>query len=143
MSWQYDSRTRIFSPEGSLYEVEYDKDGVVLAAEKRFTFKRLATLNSTEKMYKIDDHVVCAVAGIMADANIRINCARLSAQRYTLAYQEPMQVKQLGQSLCDTKQGYTRFGGLWTFGMLFLFAGYDKNFGFQLHLSNPNGNYGD
>jgi 20S proteasome subunit alpha 3 len=157
MSRRYDSRTTIFSPEGRLYQVEYAmeaisnagaaigvlaKDGVVLAAEKRVTSKLLATLKSTEKMYKIDDHVACAVAGIMADANILINTARLSAQRYTLAYQEPMPVEQLVQSLCDTKQGYTQFGGLRPFGVSFLFAGYDKNFGFQLYISDPSGNYG-
>jgi 20S proteasome subunit alpha 3 len=157
MSRRYDSRTTIFSPEGRLYQVEYAmeaisnagaaigvlaKDGVVLAAEKRVTSKLLATLKSTEKMYKIDDHVACAVAGIMADANILINTARLSAQRYTLAYQEPMPVEQLVHSLCDTKQGYTQFGGLRPFGVSFLFAGYDKNFGFQLYMSDPSGNYG-
>jgi 20S proteasome subunit alpha 3 len=96
MSRRYDSRTTIFSPEGRLYQVEYAmeaisnagaaigvlaKDGVVLAAEKRVISKLLATSKSTEKMYKIDDHVACAVAGIMADANILINTARLQAQR--------------------------------------------------------------
>ncbi|KAL3699955.1 hypothetical protein R1sor_017977 [Riccia sorocarpa] len=157
MSRRYDSRTTIFSPEGRLYQVEYAmeaisnagaaigvlaKDGVVLAAEKRVISKLLATSKSTEKMYKIDDHVACAVAGIMADANILINTARLQAQRYTLAYQEPMPVEQLVQSLCDTKQGYTQFGGLRPFGVSFLFAGYDKKFGFQLYMSDPSGNYG-
>jgi 20S proteasome subunit alpha 3 len=157
MSRRYDSRTTIFSPEGRLYQVEYAmeaisnagaaigvlaKDGVVLAAEKRVTSKLLATTKSTEKMYKIDDHLACAVAGIMADANILINTARLQAQRYTLAYQEPMPVEQLVQSLCDTKQGYTQFGGLRPFGVSFLFAGHDSNFGFQLYMSDPSGNYG-
>lgn len=99
MSRRYDSRTTIFSPEGRLYQVEYAmeaisnagaaigvlaKDGVVLAAEKRVISKLLATSKSTEKMYKIDDHVACAVAGIMADANILINTARLQAQRFVL-----------------------------------------------------------
>lgn len=157
MSRRYDSRTTIFSPEGRLYQVEYAmeaisnagaaigvlaKDGVVLAAEKRVTSKLLASLKSTEKMYKIDDHIACAVAGIMADANILINTARLAAQRYTLAYQEPIPVEQLVQSLCDQKQGYTQFGGLRPFGVSFLFAGYDKHFGFQLYMSDPSGNYG-
>jgi len=44
--------------------------------------------------------------------------------------------------LCDTKQGYTQFGGLRPFGVSFLFAGYDNNFGFQLYMSDPSGNYG-
>ncbi|KAI9159746.1 hypothetical protein LWI28_001521 [Acer negundo] len=92
-------------------------------------------------MYKIDDHVACAMAGIMSDANILINTARVQANRYTFAYQESMHVEQLVQSLCDTKQGYTQFGGLRPFGVSFLFAGWDKNYGFQLYMSNPSGNY--
>ena len=156
MSRRYDSRTTIFSSEGRLYQVEYameaignagtaigilSKDGVVLIGEK-VTPKLLQTSTSTEKMYKIDDHVSCAVAGIMSDANILINTARVQAQRYTYAFQEPMPVEQLVQSLCDTKQGYTQFGGLRPFGVSFLFAGWDKNFGFQLYMSDPSGNFG-
>ena len=78
----------------------------------------------------------------MSDANILINTARVQAQRYTFAYQEPMPVEQLVQSLSDTKQGYTQFGGLRPFGVSFLFAGWDKNYGFQLYMSDPSGNYG-
>ncbi|KAI3694880.1 hypothetical protein L1987_77862 [Smallanthus sonchifolius] len=157
MSRRYDSRTTIFSPEGRLYQVEYameaignagsaigilSKDGVVLVGEKKVTSKLLQTSTSTEKMYKIDDHIACAVAGIMSDANILINTARVQAQRYTFSYQEPMPVEQLVQSLCDTKQGYTQFGGLRPFGVSFLFAGWDKNYRFQLYMSDPSGNYG-
>ncbi|PSS18991.1 Proteasome subunit alpha type-4 like [Actinidia chinensis var. chinensis] len=118
------------------------KDGVVLVGEKKVTSKLLQTSTSTEKVYKIDDHVACAVAGIMPDANILINTARVQAQRYTYAYQEPMPVEQLVQSLCDTEQGDTQFVGLHPFGVSFLFGGWDKNYGFQLYMSDPSGNYG-
>jgi 20S proteasome subunit alpha 3 len=117
-------------------------DAVILAAEKKITSKLLETSKASEKMYKIDDHVASAVAGITADANILINTARLAAQRYTFSYGEPMPVEQLVQSLCDTKQGYTQFGGLRPFGVSFLFAGWDQHFGFQLYQSDPSGNYG-
>merc|ERR1711982_70889 len=126
MSRRYDGRTTTFSPEGRLYQVEYameaishagaavgilSKDGVVLAAEKKIMSKLLETSKTTEKMYKLDNHLACAVAGITADANILINTARLAAQRYTFTYDEPMPVEQMAQNLCDTKQGYTQFGG--------------------------------
>ena len=62
-------------------------DGVVLAAEKRITSKLLESSKTAEKMYRIDDHVAAAVAGITSDANILVNSARLSAQRYYYAYQ--------------------------------------------------------
>jgi len=91
---------------------------------------------------QVDDHLACAVAGITADANILINYARLAAQRYTLTYQEPIPVEQLIINICDRKQGYTQFGGLRPFGVSFLWAGWDKNYGFQLYQSDPSGNYG-
>lgn len=117
-------------------------EGVVLAAEKKTTSKLLDTEKRSEKMYKIDAHIMCAVAGITADANILINQARLSAQRYSFSYQEPVPVEHLVQLLCDTKQTYTQFGGLRPFGISFLFAGWDRHYGFQLYQSDPSGNYG-
>lgn len=98
------------------------KDGVVLAAEKRITSKLLDIGKSTEKMYKVDDHVACAVAGITADANILVNEAREIAQQYYYSYQEPMPIEQLLHRICDLKQGYTQFGGFYYyFFFLFLF----------------------
>ncbi|CAI9772769.1 unnamed protein product [Fraxinus pennsylvanica] len=44
--------------EGSAIGI-LSKDGVVLVGEKKVTSKLLQTSASTEKMYKIDDHVAC------------------------------------------------------------------------------------
>jgi len=158
MARRYDSRTTIFSPEGRLYQVEYameaighagaaigilaPEEGIVLAAEKKITSKLLEPSISSEKMYKLDDHVACAVAGITADANILINYARLSAQRYTFGFQEPIPMEYLVQQVCDLKHGYTQYGGLRPFGVAFLYAGWDQHYGFQLYQSDPSGNYG-
>jgi len=157
MARRYDSRTTIFSPEGRLYQVEYAMeaighagaaigitatDGIVLGAEKKLTTKLLEPTISSEKMYKIDDHIACAVAGITSDANILIDYARNNAQKYYFTYQEPIPVEYLVQQLCDLKQGYTQYGGLRPFGVSFLFGGWDKNYGFQLYQSDPSGNYG-
>merc|ERR1712070_927655 len=157
MARRYDSRTTIFSPEGRLYQVEYAMEAIghagaaigvlatnggVLAAEKKTTSKLLESDKTSEKMYMIDNHIACAVAGIRADANILINQARLTAQRHLFKYDEPMPVEQLIQQICDLKQGYTQYGGQRPFGVSFLFAGYDKHFGYQLYQSDPSGNYG-
>jgi len=157
MARRYDGRTTTFSPEGRLYQVEYAmeaighagaalgilaKDGIVLAAEKKIISKLLDNEKKTEKMYQLDNHISCAVAGITSDANILISNARLSAQRYMFAYQEPIPVENLVRTLCDKKQGYTQFGGMRPFGVSILYAGYDKHGGFQLYHSDPSGNYG-
>lgn len=157
MARRYDGRTTTFSPEGRLYQVEYameaishagaslgilSKDGIVLAAEKKIISKLLDNDKKSEKMYKLDDHIACTVAGITADANILINYGRLAAQRYMYAYQESIPVENLVKDLCDTKQGYTQYGGMRPFGVSLLYAGWDEYHGFQLYHSDPSGNYG-
>ena len=87
-------------------------------------------------------NMICAVAGMTADANILINYARQAAQRYLLTYNEDIPCEQLVRRLCDLKQGYTQHGGLRPFGVSFIYAGYDPQRQFQLYQSNPSGNYG-
>jgi len=118
------------------------KEGVVLAAERKVTSKLLESKAASEKMYMIDDHIACAVAGITADANIVINYARVTAQRFLFQYQEPSPVEGLVRTVCDLKQGYTQFGGLRPFGVSLLVAGWDEHFGFPLYKTDPSGNYG-
>ena len=86
-------------------------------------------------------HAACNVAGLTADANILIDQARLRAGRYQYQYQEPIPVEQLVEHICNYKQFYTQRGGLRPFGVAFLFAGYDEQYGFQLYQSDPSGNY--
>jgi 20S proteasome subunit alpha 3 len=135
------------------------KDGIVLAAERKVTSKLLEQDTSAEKLYILNEYVsvhgsrkveltctfsnmICAVAGMTADANILINYARSQAQRYLLTYNEDIPCEQLVRRLCDLKQGYTQHGGLRPFGVSFIYAGYDPQRQFQLYQSNPSGNYG-
>lgn len=156
MARRYDSRTTTFSPEGRLYQVEYANeainntgttlgvvcnDSVILAGEKKVISKLLDKGTAGEKLYVIDDHIVVAVAGITADANILINKLRLSAQRFRFQFGEAVPVEQLVTEMCDLKQGYTQFGGLRPFGVAFMYAGFDDHHGFQLYRSDPDGVY--
>ncbi|KAJ5149548.1 proteasome subunit alpha type-3 [Penicillium atrosanguineum] len=143
------------------------KDGIVLAAERKVTSKLLEQDTSAEKLYTINEcvnnpflsnecitdplesfelmicsNMICAVAGMNADANILINYARQNAQRYLLTYNEDIPCEQLVRRLCDLKQGYTQHGGLRPFGVSFIYAGWDHLRQFQLYQSNPSGNYG-
>ncbi|ODV97634.1 hypothetical protein PACTADRAFT_146 [Pachysolen tannophilus NRRL Y-2460] len=156
MSRRYDSRTTIFSPEGRLYQVEYAleaishagtaigilaKDGVVVVAEKKVTSKLLEQDTSAEKMYILNDNMICAVAGMNSDASILVNHARVTAQNYLLTYNDDIPCEMLVRRICDVKQGYTQHGGLRPFGVSFIYAGYDDRYDFQLYTSNPSGNY--
>lgn len=155
-SRRYDSRTTIFSPEGRLYQVEYalesishagtaigimSQSGIVLAAERKVTSKLLEQDTSSEKLYKLNDNITVAVAGLTADAEILINTARIYAQNYLKTYNEEIPLEILVRKLSDIKQGYTQHGGLRPFGVSFIYAGYDDRYGYQLYTSNPSGNY--
>jgi 20S proteasome subunit alpha 3 len=156
MARRYDSRTTIFSPEGRLYQVEYAmeaishagtclgilaKDGILLAAERRNTNKLLDNVIFSEKIYRLNEDMVCSVAGITSDANVLTNELRVIAQRYKLSYGEEIPCEQLVSQLCDIKQAYTQYGGKRPFGVSILYMGWDKHYGYQLYQSDPSGNY--
>ncbi|XP_039277467.1 proteasome subunit alpha type-4 isoform X2 [Nilaparvata lugens] len=157
MARRYDTRTTIFSPEGRLYQVEYAmeaishagtclgilaNDGILLAAEKRNTNKLLDEVFFSEKIYKLNEDMVCSVAGITSDANVLTNELRVIAQQYRLQYGESIPCEQLVSWLCDVKQAYTQYGGKRPFGVSILYMGWDKHYGYQLYQSDPSGNYG-
>lgn len=119
------NQTFLFS--GRLYQVEYAMeaishagtslgilatDGILLAAERRNTNKLLDEVFFSEKIYKLNDDMVCSVAGITSDANVLTNELRLIAQRYLLQYGESIPCEQLVSWLCDVKQAYTQYGGM-------------------------------
>ena len=141
---------------GRLFQVEYalqainnaaaavgvlSSQGVIIAAEKKIASSLLAPPKASEKMYKLDDHVCCAVAGLTSDANTLIRHARVYAQQYKYKYSEEIPVEQLVVQMCDYKQSYTQHGGLRPFGVSFLYAGWDHHRGFQLYVGDPSGNY--
>lgn len=156
MSRRYDSRTTIFSPEGRLYQVEYaqeaismagtalgivSSEGVVLACEKKVTSKLLDDDGSAEKLYIINDQLICAVAGMTSDASILVNNARVQSQQYLKTYNEEIPCEILIKRVANIKQGYTQHGGLRPFGVSFLYAGWDDRYQYQLYTSNPSGNF--
>lgn len=163
------------------------KDGLVLAAEKKVTGKLLDLSGakdggyggSGEKIFLLNScvnappishpqtndkdvtcyrNVVAGVAGITADANSLVNFGRQAAQQHLFAYNEDIPAELLTQRLCDWKQSYTQYGGIYRishlhkqllmhvpglrpFGVSLLYAGYDVQHRFQLYHSDPSGNY--
>jgi len=149
----YDRAITVFSPDGRLFQVNYAreavkkgatavgvkwKDGVVLAVEKRITSK-LIEPGSYEKIFQIDDHIAVAPSGIIADARVLIDRARLEAQVYRLTYGEPVPLTVLVKKICDLKQAHTQYGGVRPFGAALLMAGVnDKP---ELYETDPSGAY--
>jgi proteasome alpha subunit len=151
----YDSAITIFSPDGRLFQVEYAIEairrgttaigikvngvGIVLTVEKRILSK-LVALDSIEKIFKIDEHIGAAIAGLTADARILVNQARITSQIHKLTYDEPIGVEVLTRDIGDLKQLYTQYAGIRPFGVKLLVAGVDAT-GSHLYVTDPSGTY--
>lgn len=133
----YDRAITVFSPDGRLFQVEYAreavkrgttavgvkaKDGVALLVDKRIT-SRLLEAPSIEKIFQIDDHIGAATSGLVADARVLVDRARVEAQINKYTYDEPIGVEVLAKRVCDFKQTYTQYGGVRPFGTALLIAG--------------------
>ncbi|MBI5253978.1 MAG: archaeal proteasome endopeptidase complex subunit alpha [Euryarchaeota archaeon] len=136
-SMGYDRAITVFSPDGRLFQVEYAreavkrgttslgiryKDGVVLAVDKRIT-SRLIEAVSIEKIFQIDENIGAATSGLVADARVLVDRARVEAQSNRITYNEPIDVEILAKKICDFKQLYTQHGGVRPFGIALLIAG--------------------
>lgn len=141
-----------FSPEGRLFQVEYaieavrrgttaivckNKDSVVFAVEKKNS--ELQENVGSEKIFKIDDHIGVAIAGLTADARVLIDRARIQAQVNLLNYDEKISIKDCTLNICEYKQVFTQNAGVRPFGVSFLIAGIDTNGKPSLYLTDPSG----
>lgn len=148
----YDRAITVFSPDGRLFQVEYAReavkrgtttvgvrftDGVVLIVDKRIT-SGLIEPESIEKIFKIDSHIGCATSGLVADARVLVDRARVDSQLNRLSYGEDIEVETLVKRTCDFKQTYTQYGGVRPFGTALLIAGVDPR-GPQLYETDPSG----
>lgn len=148
----YDRAITVFSPDGRLFQVEYAreavkrgtttvglkfKDGAVLIVDKRIA-SRLMEPKSIEKIFQIDEHIGCATSGLVADARVLVDNARVTAQVSKITYDEKISVEMLVKRICDYKQNYTQYGGVRPFGTALLVAGVDDQ-GVHLFETDPSG----
>ena len=113
----------------------------MLAAEKKEASSLFVPTRESGKLYKMDDHVLCSVSGVVADANMLIDLGRVHAQRNIYSQGCPIYVEQLVRYLADQKHVYTLYGSSRPFGVNLMYAGFDNVQGFQLYCSDPSGNY--
>jgi len=148
----YDRAITVFSPDGRLFQVEYAReavkrgtttvglkfnDGVVLIVDRRITSKLIEPA-SIEKIFTIDEHIGCATSGLVADARVLVDRARVEAQINRITYDDKIQIKTLVKKICDFKQTYTQYGGVRPFGTAFLIGGVDSD-GPRLFVTDPSG----
>jgi len=99
---------------------------------------RLVETSSIEKIFQIDEHVGAATSGLVADARVLVDYARLVAQINKVTYSEKIGVDLLVKRICDYKQNYTQYGGVRPFGTALLVAGVD-DLGTHLFETDPSG----
>jgi proteasome alpha subunit len=113
------------------------KEGVVLAAERKLR-SRLVEKTSIEKIFQVDEHIGATASGLIADARVLADQARVEAQIHRLRYDEPISVQTLAKRIGDIKQLYTQHGGVRPFGARFLIAGVDDGTP-SLYETDPSG----
>ena len=148
----YDMAITQFSPEGRLFQVEYaieavrrgttaivcrNKQSVVFAVEKKSS--ELQEVLGSEKIFKIDNHIGVAIAGLTADARVLVDRARVQAQVNLLNYDEAISVKDSTLNICEYLQLFTQNAGVRPFGVSLLIAGIDSDGKASLYLTDPSG----
>lgn len=149
----YDRAATMFAPDGHILQVEYAektvrlgsasigvvcKDGAVIVSDRRNKDKLLVE-DSANKIYEIDSHIMCTAAGIMSDARVLIEKARVFAQQHRVTYDSPSETEAIVKDVADVKQQFTQYGGARPFGVALLFASYDSKP--RLFTTDVTGNY--
>jgi len=147
-SMGYDRAIVVFSPDGRLFQVEYAreavkrgatavgvtyKDGLLFAVQRRES----KLVRPGDKIFQIDKHMAAAASGLVADARILIDSARVKAQQNKLIYDEPISTTSLARFMADRQQLYTQYAGVSPYGVSFLVGG--VNHKASLYETDPSG----
>ena len=131
-------RTIMYSPDGRIIQVEYAReavrrgssvivvrcnDGIVLLAESRSHSK---LLEPNEKISQIENNLYVTFSGLLADARVMVNEARVFAQIHKITYGEECDVESVAWHLSKIAQRITQFGGR-PFGLAIIIAGINNS----------------
>jgi len=149
---QYDTDCITWSPAGRIHQIEYAMEAVKqgsaaigLRSNKYAivaTLKRSASELSSyqKKIFKIDEHIGIAIAGLVADARVLAKYMRTECINHRYVYDNPMQVGRLVLQVADKSQIGTQRIGSRPYGVGLLVAGADQT-GPHLFETQPSGQY--
>ena len=150
----YDRTATMFSPEGTILQVEYAEktvrlgsssigmvcaDGVFILADKRVNDILIAK-HSAGKIYEIDSHMVASSAGIVSDARVLIERAQVLAQQHRITYDSPIEPELIIKDISNVQQQFSQYGGARPFGVSMMVAGINNKKP-ELYTSDVTGNY--
>jgi 20S proteasome subunit alpha 6 len=148
---QYDNDITVWSPQGSIHQIEYAmeavKQGSAAVGLKSKTHSIVLALKRSsselasyqKKVFKIDEHVGIAIAGLTSDARVLSNFMRTECLRSRFVYNRPLPVQRLVSSVGDKAQVNTQRYGSRPYGVGLLVVGYDGT-GSHLYEFSPSGN---
>ena len=150
----YDRSLTMFSPEGRLYQVEYaleavkrgtlciglkSDEGAAIITRKKFS--KLMDISEIKKIFQMDEHIGCAIAGLHADSRILVDYARVQCQVHRLTYGESVRINTITRKIAGIKQTYTQHGGVRPFGSSLLICGIDPDGVPRIMTTSPSGTY--
>jgi len=111
------------------------KDGVVIATETRATMGTLIAHKATKKLYKIDQHLALATAGLVGDLQVLARYLNAEANLYRLKRDMRMPVKSaatLMSNILNQRKFYPYYVQL-------ILGGYDDSGGYVFSLDAAGG----
>ena len=150
----YDKSLSIFSPEGTLSQVEYaleavkkgglsigmiGKNCIILTAERK-AVPKLQDQRTIRKINRIDTHIAMTFAGIIADSRSLSDYARLQSQSFRYSLDIPPTVDNIAKQIAFKMQEYTQRSGVRPFGLSCIIAGFDEGKEEpKLYMTDPSG----
>ncbi|MDO8517315.1 MAG: archaeal proteasome endopeptidase complex subunit alpha [Nanoarchaeota archaeon] len=149
----YDRTATMFAPDGHILQVEYAektvrlgsasigivcKDGVVIVSDRR-TRDKLVIGESANKIYEVDEHIMATASGIISDARVLIEKARVISQQHRVTYDSEPNTESIVKEIADIKQQFTQYGGGRPFGVALMVAGFNSKP--ELFTTDVTGNY--
>jgi len=115
------------------------KDGVIMGTEHRATMGTLIAHKSTQKLFKIDEHLALCVAGLVGDAQILARYLTAEVELYRLKHNAGMSVKAASTLMSNILAG-RRYFPYW---VQLLLGGMDKEGGHVYSLDAAGGSIPD
>lgn len=149
---QYDTDCITWSPAGRIHQIEYAmeavKQGSAAIGLRSDTCAMVATIKRStselssyqKKIFKIDEHIGIAIAGLVADARVLAKYMRTECINHRYVYDDAMQVGRLVLQVADKSQIGTQRIGSRPYGVGLLVVGYDQT-GPHLFETQPSGQY--
>lgn len=94
------------------------------------------------KVFKVDEHMGIAIAGLTADARYLTKFMRTECLNHRYVYSGPLQTQRLVQNIADKSQHHTQQYGKRPYGVGLLVIGHDQT-GPHVFETDPSGNFFD